>query len=443
MRIGFGKCDITPRLGVELQGYSGYLNRYATAVRDRLNARSMAVSDGKQTAVVVSCDLLFPTRELTAEVRRLVKAETGLDEASIMVHMTHTHSAPNMKVDYANAYDPPYTELLPRRIARSCIDAVEAMEEAELLHAEVPCEGMSTNRVYDKFNYGPDALKDGFKPDKPELTDTTCHVIKAVAGDRLLGFVSYFGCHNVVGGPECTYIHGDYAGIVTGMLERENPGSIGLFLQGAEGDINTAICCLPNNEVLAALDIMAARYARSVRHGLDVAKPVESADAVRVCRREVTFSKYQVPMSELQERLAVEEAVLEAPDASDADQDYRYAVMRAALLRSIISRVEQGESFEEVTELQGFRIGAVELLAAPFETFQAIKNDVVRDAKAPVPLVMSTCNDDQGYATDRTAAQDKSDYAAYVVPLWKATMPYANVHDELVAGLLEIDEELA
>ena len=36
MQVGFGKQDITPRLGVELYGYSGYLNRYATAVRDRM-----------------------------------------------------------------------------------------------------------------------------------------------------------------------------------------------------------------------------------------------------------------------------------------------------------------------------------------------------------------------------------------------------------------------
>lgn len=94
MRIGFGKQDITPRLGVELYGYSGYLNRYATAVRDRLWARSMAVSDGRKTAVIVSCDLVFVTAELTADVRRRVREATGLDDACVMVHATHTHSGP-------------------------------------------------------------------------------------------------------------------------------------------------------------------------------------------------------------------------------------------------------------------------------------------------------------------------------------------------------------
>ena len=442
MRIGLGKRDITPRLGVELYGYSGYLNRYATAVRDRLWARSMAVSDGKQVAVVVSCDLVFVTRELTAEVRRLVRKEVELDDACIMVHATHTHSGPCVRVDYGNAYDPPYMERLPRRVARSCIDAVQSMQEAELLHAQVPCEGLGTNRVYDKFNYGQAALQEGFRPAKPELTDTWCHVLKVVAKGCVLGFVSYFGCHNVVGGPGCTYIHGDYAGIATGLLEREAPGSVGLFLQGAEGDVNSAGCCFGNEDVLGALDIMAGRYARAVRHGLAVSNPVDD-DAVRVTRRQASFSRSPIPLSELRERLTAEESVIEDPEADDADQEFRWAVLRSKALRSIIDRVERGISFENTTELQGIRIGPMALLGAPFEVFQAIKNDTVRTAQAPIPLVLSVTNDDQGYAVDRTAAQNESDYAARTIPLWKHTLPYADIHGELVSALLAVDADLA
>lgn len=442
MRIGFGKRDITPRLGVELYGYSGYLNRYGTAVRDKLWARSMAVGDGKQVAVVVSCDLVFVTSEITARVRRLVCQEVELDDACIMVHATHTHSGPCLRIDSRDAYDPPYMELLPRRIARSCIDAVQAMQEAELLHAQVPCEGMGTNRVYDKFNYGQAALHDDFRPAKPELTDTCCDVLKVVGKGRVLGFLSYFGCHNVVGGPGCTYIHGDYAGIATGLLEREEPGSIGLFLQGAEGDVNSAVCCLGNDDVLAALDVMAGRYASAVRHGLAAAEPLD-VDAVRVISRQASFSRSPDPLSDLRERLAAEEAVIEDPEADDADQKFRWAVLRSKALRSIIAGIERGESFENTTELHGIRIGPVALLGAPFETFQAIKNDVVRQAQAPIPLVLSVTNDQQGYAVDRTAAQDESDYAARTVPLWKHTLPYANIHDELVQALLALDTDLS
>lgn len=443
MLIGFGKRDITPRLGVELAGYSGYLNRRATAIRDRLWARSMAISDGENTAVVASCDLVHITPEVTERVRRIVTNETGLAASSIMLHATHTHSGPCLKVPYRHNYDPPYMELLPRRIARSCVEALQSMEEAKILHCEPPCEGMGTNRVYDKFSYGKDALADGFRPEKPELTDTTCHVLKVIANGGLKGFVSYFGCHNVVGGGACTYVHGDYAGIATGQIEREHPGSVGIFLQGAEGDVNSAGCCFGDADVLRTLDVMASRYARSVRMGLANAKEVNAADSVRSVRITKKFSRMSIPVTELRDRLAREETIIDNADADDADHAFRMAVLRSKALRSIIERVERGESFENETELHAIRFGPFALLGAPFEIFQAIKNDVVRQAKAPIPLVMSMTNDKQGYAVDRTAAGDENDYAARTVPLWYHTLPYADIHRELAAALLEMDEALA
>ena len=44
MQIGFGKVDITPRVGVELCGFGPHLHRYSVGVRDRLEARAMAVT---------------------------------------------------------------------------------------------------------------------------------------------------------------------------------------------------------------------------------------------------------------------------------------------------------------------------------------------------------------------------------------------------------------
>jgi Neutral/alkaline non-lysosomal ceramidase, N-terminal len=441
MQFGFSKQDITPRLGVELYGYSGYLNRYAKAVRDPLHARSMAVRQGTTTLVLVSCDLVFVTRPLTAEVRRRVHEATGIDQHHIMVHATHTHSGPCIQVDYQDAYDPAYMELLPRRIAKACIEAVGNLQPARLSHAEVPCEGMGVNRVYDAFNHGTAALVEGFLPDKPELTDTTCHVLKVDADGRMLGFLSYFGCHNVVGGPECTYIHGDYAGIATGLLERESPGSVGVFLQGAEGDVNTAGCCFGDDKVLNALDVMAGRYARAVRSGLSQAGPVDG-DEVRAARKTVAFSREPANLAALKERLAEEEKPIDQPGASDADQDVRWAVLRSRALRDIIQRVERGEPFDDQTEVQGFRMGPVSLLAGPFEIFQAIKNEVVASARSPIPLVVGLANDEQGYAVDRTAAQDEADYAAKTVPLWKHTLPYRDVHGDLVGHLLDLDAQL-
>jgi len=95
-----------------------------------------------------------------------------------------------------------------------------------------------------------------------------------------------------------------------------------------------------------------------------------------------------------------------------------------------------------VSELQGFRIGPVALLGAPFEIFQTIKNDVVGAARSRVPLVLGLTNGCHGYAPDRTAA-GRGGYAADTVPIILGQMPFANIHDELVEALLDMDAELA
>jgi len=443
LRIGFGKADITPRVGVPLCGFGPFRCRYSIGVRDRLWARAMAVESNGERAVVVSCDLVGIDRKDTDRARSIVGQATGLPGKAMMVACTHTHSGPDTcerRIGWGG-YDPPYMELLPQRIARAAIRAIESLEEATLAHVEVPCEGIGLNREYDK-DAPPleDVLRDDWRPARPELTDTTCHVVTAKARDRLLGFVSYFGCHPVTCCADTRYIHGDYCGVATNLLEREHPGSVGLFLQGANGDVNSCVVHKPEQEALLALDVIAARYANAVREGMRKARPIEDGK-VRTELREARFTRRSWSLEDVRERLAQEEAALRDPNAADGDRTYRMAVVRAIALRRIREAMERGDSLDEPTQLQGIRIGPITLLASPFETFQAIKNEVMKKAKAAVPLVLSVTNDSRGYAPDRTAAA-RGGYAADTVPMIHGYLPYAKIHDELAENLLEIDAAL-
>ncbi len=443
MKFGFAKQDITPRLGIELAGYPGQMKRYATAVRDKLWARGMAVSDGEKTAVIVSCELALAPAVITREVCRLVEKETGVGENGILVQATHTHSGPCIPTNNRNTYDESYVKVLPQKIAKAGIEAVKNMREAELSYAKVPCEGIGVNRVYEKFNYREEGLKPDFRPEKPELTDTFAHVLTVSAEDEILGFLSYFGCHNVVGGSGSTYIHGDFTGIATNRLEKEFTGSTGLFLTGAQGDVNAACCCMGNDKVLEALDIMSDRYLNSIRLGIAAGTPLvtlEKQNVLKFVRKQVTFSRREVDINTLRTKLSELEAVVNEP--STLAPILHETLLKVRALRYVIQKLENGESFENKTVIQGIRIGPLVLFATPFEVFQAIKNDVTAKASAPVPLVMSACNDDQGYAIDKVTSEDKESYAARTVPLWKYTLPYKNIHEELVQYLLELDTEL-
>ena len=55
-RAGFAQLDITPPLGVHLDGYFAF--RPAKGVLDPLFVRAIAFGDGERTAVLLVCDLV-------------------------------------------------------------------------------------------------------------------------------------------------------------------------------------------------------------------------------------------------------------------------------------------------------------------------------------------------------------------------------------------------
>ena len=446
MQIGFGKNDITPRVGVELCGFGPYRCRRSIGVRDQLWARAMVAEHDGATVVLISCDLVGMSAELTNRVRARVGEVTGLPDDAILLHCTHTHSGPNTGGYIGwGAPDQPYLETLPQRIARAARDAAQNRAEATLCHAEVACEGIGLNREYDRA--APpieDVLDDDWRPQRPELTDTTCHVVDVRSRGQRIGFLSYFGCHPVVCCAETRYIHGDYCGVATNMLERESPGAIGLFLQGAQGDVNSCIVHKGEQESMLALDVIASRYANSVRRGLQEAEPI-SADAIRIRRRHGIFTRKPWTHADLRQKLDESERRLSDPEATDiysTDQwNVRMETVYAVALRRLVALSERGEPLSPPIEIHGLRIGPLAFLGSPFEVFQAIKNDVCARAVSPIPLVMGITNGSAGYAVDRVAAE-RGGYAADMVPLIIGEAPFANVHSELAAELLALDREL-
>ena len=445
MKAGFCEIDITPRVGVGLCGFGPYLNRMSIGVRDPLKARAAAFEVDGTKAVIVSCDLIGTSREIVERVKTLVRERTGIPAVNVMVHCTHTHSGPNTGgyIGWGNI-DEPYLEILPGRIAKACVGALERLHAVVPAHAVSPCEGVGLNRQYDK-DAPPlaECLRDDWRPAKPELTDTTCQVLKFTdaANGTLDGFMAYFGCHPVVCCQTTRYIHGDFAGVAVNMLEREHPGSVGLFLQGAQGDVNSCVVHKPEQEALLALDIIAARFANAVRAGLGRAATIE-VDCLTCYSAMRAFSSKDIPLARIKELIAAQEAMVNADGVSDADGRVAMAVVLMTSLRGMAVRMERGEDLSlQAAEIQGIRLGPVAFLGAPFEIMQAIKNEVRAAARAPVPLVMGLTNGSMGYAPDKTCAA-QGGYAADTGPMICGRLPYRNIHQELVEALLDADAAL-
>ena len=452
IRCGFAKYDITPRIGVELYGFGPFLNRISRGVRDILEARAAAFEcDGKKV-VLITCDLCMLRAETCAKIREIVRERVGgLEASDIMISASHTHSGPADETEDCGwgAPDFPYLETLPCKIAEAGIRACQCMEEMTLSTALVPCRHIGYNRLH---NHGTplleDVLREEWEPEKPELTDTMCRVIRFDGGTGTLkGFLAYFGCHPVVCCAKSHFIHGDYPGVAMHNLMREYPGSIGLFLQGAHGDVNTGCVHKEENESLLALDVFAVRFADAVRTGLSSARSI-TADRIRSVSRTFEFSTRMDFTMEHLLRLREEcECLIHSPSASDADDKIRMKTVYLRGIRKMIAFLESGRRPVIEAEVQGIRLGPLALLGAPFEIMQAIKNDVMHLARSEMPMVMSLCNGSSGYAPDReqlgrALKNEHQNYEALMVPLINGRLPYSDIHDELVRAFLAVDGEL-
>ncbi|MBN1555015.1 MAG: neutral/alkaline non-lysosomal ceramidase N-terminal domain-containing protein [Phycisphaerae bacterium] len=95
LKIGWARADITPPEPVALCGQ--FHIRMSEGVHDPLTATVLVLDDGNDQAVFVSCDLVATSNELRDDViSRLAGRVDVLNPQKIILHATHTHTAPNV-----------------------------------------------------------------------------------------------------------------------------------------------------------------------------------------------------------------------------------------------------------------------------------------------------------------------------------------------------------
>lgn len=94
LRVGAGRVEITP--DVAMLNWNT-LRPYG-AVRDPVFARAVVLTDGQTKIAFVGWDMLDAREFAVARVRRAIAGETGIPEAHIIVHATHTHSGPKSEM---------------------------------------------------------------------------------------------------------------------------------------------------------------------------------------------------------------------------------------------------------------------------------------------------------------------------------------------------------
>ncbi len=216
---GFGRSDITPRLGCKLVGYSNRKGG-ATGVHDPLTARALVLKSGAQSWALMSTDLCFVSALTVSQARTAIEKRTGIPASHILIATTHNHSGPDD--GEAGNWDRPLTDLLADAVAQ----AQAALQPASLGSAFGFLYGHSINRRW---------------LDRP--VDPALGVIRVDAADgRPLGMVANFACHGVVLGPDNLLISADWPGQACRHLEKAlGEGSTCLYFQGGCANVNPLV----------------------------------------------------------------------------------------------------------------------------------------------------------------------------------------------------------
>lgn len=215
MKVGAAKTDITPPLGMQLEGYAVRTGT-ARGVHDPLHARALVAegADGTTVALVVA-DLIQIDERLQGLVAAEVNERTGIARERLQLAGTHTHSGPRL-------LEPSEAE---RTISHGIADAVtrawkdrrDAVAAVGIGHVS----GIAENR---RPNGGP-------VDDRVTVTrfDDT-------AGRLIATHVNY-GCHPTTLGPNNLLYSADYPGVLCRLVD-EAVGGVTIFSTGPQGDVN-------------------------------------------------------------------------------------------------------------------------------------------------------------------------------------------------------------
>jgi hypothetical protein len=455
MKAGFGKSDLTPRLGVQLAGYGPYRNRAAQEIVAPLAARAAVIRDGKTNVVLLSVELCGTPRPLAERIRAVVAARVGCRADEVFLSSTHTHSAPSVGGMFGwGEPDAVYLETWPARAAEAAVRAKAALAEVEWRHAHVACEGIAVNRETDtgfalNANFA-ERMNLRWRPAKPEQTDPTVRVLAAYgAGGKLVGLLHHFGCHPVVYGEKTAAIHGDFVGLASIQLEAKHAGAVAIFLPGALGDVNPKLNHRVPRESRRALNAIARQYVGSVARGLRVARPVACAanalvnvsDEIKFTR--VAWSKARVlkRVSAL-EKIFTEAGVTDFPHAGGLPPLHTRGMEMARLqgMRALLAEWRGRMAPNPPVRVHGLRIGPVALLGCGLEVYYSLQSEILKNSPHVSTWVVSLVGGN-GYAPD-AAAQRRAGYSDDFVPLMMGELPYARVDQDLIRALAKLARQL-
>lgn len=413
LQTGFARMDITPHLGISLRGQ--YFARYADGMLDPLLGTGIAFSDGENSAVLMSLDLIGIPQLLQDRLRQTVADYLKLPKEAIFIACTHTHQGPATSEETGRIVEPEYVDWLEKRLCDIAYLAMQDLAPTTLSYTHGKAEDVAFIRRYRmkdgraKTNPGwqnPDILHPIGTPDE----ESTLLILKR-EGKPEIGIVNFQVHPDVIGG---TKFSADYPKFVRDTYEANVPNSLCMYINGAQGDTNHV-------DVRLGPDQLRGGYERAKYMGRKIAMSVISNYALA---QPLTGKKVRFGQSELRCRYnkGKPEEMEDALWLYDYYKKVGHKVAGAAAKEKGILSVPaavriynlKDEPDERDLHITALAVGDAVIAGFPGEPFTEIGRSVKKHSPFTVTLTacaansyedyfpMQDCFDEGGYETEST-----------------------------------------
>ena len=383
---GFSRVDITPEMGIDVVGY--YIPRKAEGVLDPLMVRALALQMGDQKVVMLSADLCYIAGENARVVNQAVAEATGLPEAAIYYHCTHTHTGPatgaSLTSDNADTNCPEvrYVKFLAEKSAEAAKLALADLKPATVGYGIGQAPNIAFVR---RFRMKDGSVRTNPGVNNPDIVAPIGDVDERVSvvrfdreGAETLVLVNFADHPDTVGGCK---ISADWPGLTCGVVEKVLDNTKCILFNGAQGDVNH-VNVRPTGGYLNNMFMDFDDVSRGYAHAQYMARVVTGGvlqafdkvqyfepDSLRFAKRTIRIPSNMPDPAELPEAHRITEL-----HEAGKDNELPYTGM---MLTTVVARskrmvlLENGpEAFE--LRLSALSIGDVAFVGIPGEPFTGV-----------------------------------------------------------------------
>lgn len=381
LRASAAQVELPARIGDRMCGFAARI-KPAEGRHDPLCTRAVLLESGGDVLLIISCDNLHFGSAESWELRCRIEARTAIPAEGILLCSTHTHSSTTSRPEWL------------ARIIDMAARLPDALSPARIAHGSVRVPGIGFNR------------DDQARPVDDELITIA---VETMDGAPIATLINY-ATHAVTMGPSNLLLSGDYPGYVSRRIETR--GGVGVFLQGACGDIDPVVYLESGwgRGTFEDCESIADRLVDAAEDALGSA-PRESDMSLRVGSDVVTVPLDPPPSHADLDRM-IAEWEMSRPVDQDAGTDWREQetfLRWAGRIRDAVARDAVPSSFN--AHITAAAIGDLRIFAVPFEPYCDIGLRVKAQLGPGSTAFVGYANGVHGYLASRWA-KERGGYGA-------------------------------